>query len=163
MEDISDMARYIDADKLIEFANNHKDKMIDANDIARFPRANVVPKSEVESINPIQEAIEQKKKENKESALGVLNELLDEKDAEIKRLKAENKTLQGELVIWKQDRFNLYQRLELYKIAREKVAREIFEKIDQAIAKQYPIYTVKSIIKSLDYVKNKCAESEDTK
>lgn len=99
--------------------------------VKNLPIADVVPKSEVESINPIQEAIEQKKKENKESALGVLNELLDEKDAEIKRLKAENKTLQGELVIWKQDRFNLYQRLELYKIAREKVAREIFEEIDK--------------------------------
>ena len=34
--------RYIDADKLIEFANNTKDKTIDANDIARFPIADVV-------------------------------------------------------------------------------------------------------------------------
>lgn len=30
-----------DADKLIEFANNTKDKTIDANDIARFPSADV--------------------------------------------------------------------------------------------------------------------------
>ena len=36
------MRRYIDADKLIEFANNMKDKTIDANDIARFPAADVV-------------------------------------------------------------------------------------------------------------------------
>lgn len=50
------------------------------------PTEDVVPKSEVENINPIQEAIEQKKKENKGFALGVLNELLDEKDVEIKRL-----------------------------------------------------------------------------
>ena len=35
------MSRYIDADKLIEFANNTKDKTIDANDIARFPVADV--------------------------------------------------------------------------------------------------------------------------
>lgn len=35
------MSRYIDADKLIEFANNTKDKTIDANDIARFPIADV--------------------------------------------------------------------------------------------------------------------------
>lgn len=35
------MNRYIDADKLIEFANNTKDKTIDANDIARFPAADV--------------------------------------------------------------------------------------------------------------------------
>lgn len=31
--------RLIDADKLIELANNHKDKTVDANDIARFPTA----------------------------------------------------------------------------------------------------------------------------
>ena len=35
------MKRYIDADKLIEYANNTKDKTIDANDIARFPSADV--------------------------------------------------------------------------------------------------------------------------
>ena len=35
------MSRYIDADKLIELANNTKDKTIDANDIARFPAADV--------------------------------------------------------------------------------------------------------------------------
>lgn len=35
------MNRYIDADKLMEFANNTKDKTIDANDIARFPTADV--------------------------------------------------------------------------------------------------------------------------
>lgn len=32
---------YIDTDKLIKFANNSKDKTIDANDIARFPNADV--------------------------------------------------------------------------------------------------------------------------
>ena len=31
--------RYIDAFALIEYANNLKDKTIDANDIARFPTA----------------------------------------------------------------------------------------------------------------------------
>lgn len=36
------MSRYIDADKLIKFTNNSKDKTIDANDIARFPTADVV-------------------------------------------------------------------------------------------------------------------------
>ena len=35
------MNRYINVDKLIEFANNTKDKTIDANDIARFPAADV--------------------------------------------------------------------------------------------------------------------------
>lgn len=37
------MSRYIDAWKLIEYANNQKDKTVDANDIARFPTADVVP------------------------------------------------------------------------------------------------------------------------
>jgi hypothetical protein len=35
------MPRYIDADALVDFANNHKDKTIDSNDIARFPTADV--------------------------------------------------------------------------------------------------------------------------
>lgn len=34
-------ARYVNAYKLMEFANNMKDKTIDANDIARFPWADV--------------------------------------------------------------------------------------------------------------------------
>ena len=34
----------------------------------------------------------------------------------------------------KQDRFNLYQRLELYEMVRQKVAMEIFEEIDEIMA-----------------------------
>lgn len=34
-------ARYVNVYKLMEFANNMKDKSIDANDIARFPWADV--------------------------------------------------------------------------------------------------------------------------
>ena len=34
-------ARYVEVYKLMEFANNMKDKSIDANDIARFPWADV--------------------------------------------------------------------------------------------------------------------------
>ena len=41
MPPIQKMSRYIDADKLMNFANNMKDKTIDANDIARFPTADV--------------------------------------------------------------------------------------------------------------------------
>lgn len=37
------MARYIDVDKLIEFANNTILMSIDANDIARFPTEDVAP------------------------------------------------------------------------------------------------------------------------
>lgn len=36
------MKRYIEVFSLMEFANNQKDKTIDANDIARFPWADVV-------------------------------------------------------------------------------------------------------------------------
>lgn len=41
--------------------------------------------------------------------------------------KSEVDKLKADLIVWKQDRFNLYQRLELYEITRQKVAREIFE------------------------------------
>ena len=34
---------YVSVDKLLNYANNQKDHMIDANDIARFPTADVAP------------------------------------------------------------------------------------------------------------------------
>ena len=37
------MAEYIEKKKLIEFACRHIDGKVDANDIARFPTADVVP------------------------------------------------------------------------------------------------------------------------
>ena len=37
------MAEYIERKKLIEFACRHVDGQLDANDIARFPTADVVP------------------------------------------------------------------------------------------------------------------------
>ena len=37
------MARLIDADALMELANNHKNKVVDANDIARFPTIEAEP------------------------------------------------------------------------------------------------------------------------
>ena len=37
------MKRYIDAEKLMDFAENHKNKSVDCNDIARFPSADVAP------------------------------------------------------------------------------------------------------------------------
>ena len=36
------MAEYIKREALITFANNHKGSLIDSNDIARFPAADVV-------------------------------------------------------------------------------------------------------------------------
>ena len=147
------MARYIDADKLYQEtekkikAENSQglavmdDEFLDLIDNA--PTADVVPKGEVESINPIQEAAEQKKKEDKENTLGVLHDLLNEKDAEIKRL-------QNELVIWKQNRFNFYQKLELHKMAREKVAREIFEEIEKEIKKSLAEHNNKKLQYNID-------------
>lgn len=35
------MSRYIDAEKLCEFARNHINKSVDCNDIMRFPFADV--------------------------------------------------------------------------------------------------------------------------
>lgn len=36
------MSRYIDAEALVKYANNQKDKTVDANDIMRFSTADVV-------------------------------------------------------------------------------------------------------------------------
>ena len=47
--------------------------------------------------------------------------------------KSEVEKLQNELVIWKQNRFNLFQRLECYEMARQKVASEIFAEIEKEI------------------------------
>ena len=110
--------------------------------------ADVVPKSEVEGIIAIRLRMQEKKKEKHDYALGVLDDLLNEKDEEIKQLRDDNQFLQD-------------RRFKEWSEVRQEIAREIFEEIDQAIAKQYPIYTVKSIIKSLDYVKKKYTESED--
>ena len=47
--------------------------------------------------------------------------------------RAEVERLEEELEIWKQQRFNIFQRTELYEKARTKVAREIFGEIDSTI------------------------------
>lgn len=41
---------YINAYKLMEYANNQKDKTVDANDIARFPHADVVERSAYDQV-----------------------------------------------------------------------------------------------------------------
>lgn len=38
----------------------------------------------------------------------------------------------SELEIWKQNRFNIFQRIECYEMTRKKVAREIFEDIEES-------------------------------
>jgi ADP-dependent phosphofructokinase/glucokinase len=97
----NDMARYIDADALIERLKFKRDET-DINgkkhsglecaiaQVQKQPTADVVPKSEVEE-------------------------------------------LKADLEVWKQNRFNIFQRLELYKMTRQEVAREIFAEIDRAV------------------------------
>ena len=45
--------------------------------------------------------------------------------------KSEVEKLKEDIEVWKQERFNIFQRLELYEMTRQKVAREIFEEIEK--------------------------------
>ena len=57
--------------------------------------------------------------------------------------KSEVEKLQKELEIWKQNRFNLFQRLGCYEMAKQKIAREIFEEIEKHIVfNTYGIATI---------------------
>lgn len=51
--------------------------------------------------------------------------------------KSEVEKLKSDLIVWKQDRFNLYQRLELYEMARQKVAREIFADMKKCLWQRF--------------------------
>lgn len=66
--------------------------------------------------------------------LGQENETLKDNNEHLavilEETKAEVEKLQNELVIWKQNRFNLFQRLECYETARRKLASEIFAEIE---------------------------------
>lgn len=100
-----------------------------AMDAIKFiPFADVVPKSEFEKL--VQDG----------TRLGQENETLKDNNEHLavilEETKAEVEKLQNELVIWKQNRFNLFQRLECYEMVRQKVAREIFEELDN-LKKQY--------------------------
>ena len=44
---------YVSVDALMEFAHNHVNGMIDSNDIARFPKANVKDANEQQSLQEI--------------------------------------------------------------------------------------------------------------
>jgi hypothetical protein len=94
--------------------------------IEDLPSADVVPKSEVEKL--VQDGIR----------LGQENETLKDNNEHLavifEETKAEVEKLQNELVIWKQNRFNLFQRLECYETARQKVASEIFAEIETLLA-----------------------------
>lgn len=51
--------------------------------------------------------------------------------------KSEVDKLKSDLIVWKQNRFNLYQTLECYEMARQKVAREIFEEIEECCVSKF--------------------------
>ena len=65
--------------------------------------------------------------------------------------KSEVEKLQNELVIWKQNRFNIYQKLECYETARQKVAREIFEAIEREVSSKIPMKFTPIFKRDLDY------------
>ena len=57
--------------------------------------------------------------------------------------KSEVEKLKADVEVWKQNRFNIYQKLECYKMTRAKVAREIFEEIEKhLIFNAYGIATI---------------------
>ena len=47
--------------------------------------------------------------------------------------KSEVEELKADLEVWKQNRFNIFQMLELYKMTEQEVASEIFAEIDRAV------------------------------
>ena len=74
--------------------------------------------------------------------LGVVEDLLKKLPTADVVPKSEVEKLNNELIVWKQNRFNLYQRLECYEMTRQKVAREIFEELDNILYKfAYPSLT----------------------
>ena len=46
--------------------------------------------------------------------------------------KSEVDELKADVEVWKQNRFNIFQRIECYDMTRKKVAREIFEEIEES-------------------------------
>lgn len=124
--------------------------------IEDLPSADVVPKSEYDAVvsavdNSTKEFLKlhddyQKAKSEVEKLVQDGTRLVQENEALkdnnehlaviLEETKAEVGKLQNELVIWKQNRFNLFQRLECYEMARQNVAREIFEELDN-LKKQY--------------------------
>ena len=156
---------YIDADKLIEFANNHKDKMIDANDIARFPRADVVPKSEVEKwvdrCRDFHEIGELKCKE-----IGRLHGILLQFTDIVHKWGAKNNVDTSEISlvpILQEEADSIIEK------AKQEVAREIFEEIEGLITNQCLMlkdergvegYVKASVHYALAELKKKYTESE---
>ena len=128
------MARYIDADKFTErikvspaFCNINDGLLFQRvviDLLNNAPTADVVPKSEYDILKSL---ITHKEEE-------AYNKGYEDGKAD---MQSEVKKLQNELVIWKQNRFNLYQKLECYEMARQKVVREIFAEIEKALSENF--------------------------
>lgn len=115
------MAKYYEEAALIEFVKKYTPTINGETTmecveraIREAPAADVVSRAEVE-----------KAKQEADRLAVELEAAL----AEDERLKAENTKLNGDVEIWKQNRFNIFQTIELYQKAREKFAREIFKEI----------------------------------
>ena len=87
--------------------------------IENLPTADVVPKSELEQL-----------KRNLEQCENGYSQELHLARCQLADAKTEVEKLQKELEIWKQNRFNLFQRLGCYEMAKQKIASEIFEEIE---------------------------------
>ena len=107
--------------------------------IESLPSADVVPKSEVDLYRKQVDELEDElastydKLENAKAEIETLKDNNEHLAVMLEEAKAEVGKLQNELVIWKQNRFNLFQRLECYEMARQKVASEIFAEIEKEI------------------------------
>lgn len=158
------MPRYIDADKFTErikvspaFRNINDGLLLQRvviDLLNNIPTAEDVPKSEVDILKSL---ITYKEEE-------AYNKGYEDGKAD---MQSEVEKLQNELVIWKQNRFNLFQRLECYEMARQKVASEIFEEIQKSIVHNIlhnESYSFEGVIdcitKDLDELKKKYTEGE---
>lgn len=126
--------------------------------IEDLPSADVVPKSEVDKwyceYHTIKDVLKQEKMYHRGT-----EKLVDKYCTELEKAKAEVEKLQNELVIWKQNRFNIFQRLECYETARQKVASEIFAEIEKhLIFNAYGIATISD--KTFAELKKKYTEGE---
>lgn len=135
-----------------------------ADKAVRAVHKDVVPRSEVEDI---------------EADRNKYQNWWCQTNSELEKAKSEVDKLQNELIVWKQGRFNLYQRLELYKMAQEKVAREIeafgekvgkiynhyvFEDTDYAdddVAIEAVINALTEVLNELDELKKKYTEEKE--
>lgn len=67
--------------------------------------------------------------------------------------KSEVDELKADVEVWKQNRFNIFQRIECYDMTRKKVAREIFEEIDSIFRNHFEISSQPTELKLLEPIR----------